>query len=196
MSRNNGFDALGPMQISVPTGWSSSRGRRASCAVTFVNPHDVRLFGHAVWIRVEPLVHVGRVRLRVHHLPVQDLVAIDVESVAMHLGGELLELLGVAVGADARLDAVVPAVQAADEVVAADLTVGEQRASVQAAPVQHSMLVAASDDDEVDPFARRGGWYAVGNFRPGCDLHPIHGSERTTRLGTPSRPSDVIASCQ
>jgi len=34
MSSQSGFSAFGPMQTSVPTGSSSSRGRRASCAVT------------------------------------------------------------------------------------------------------------------------------------------------------------------
>ncbi len=34
MSSHSGLSALGPMHTSVPTSSSSSRGRRASCAVT------------------------------------------------------------------------------------------------------------------------------------------------------------------
>ena len=45
--------------------------------------------------------------------------------------------------------------QTADQVVAVDLPVGEQRAAVQAAAVEHRVVVAPADDHEVDAVDRR-----------------------------------------
>ena len=125
-------------------------------------------------IDVETLVHVGRVRLRVLQLPPDDVVAVDEQAVALDHRRELREHLAVVVRADARLDAVVPAVQTADEIVAPDLAVGEQRAAVQAATVEHRVLVAPPDDDEIDALGARGGRLPVGNVRPRCDPYEIH----------------------
>ncbi len=62
-----------------------------------------------------------------------------------------MEALAVVVGADPGLESVVPAVQATDQVVTFDPTVGHQGAAVQAPAVEHRRVVTGSHDDQVDP---------------------------------------------
>lgn len=65
--------------------------------------------------------------------------------------GELVDPLGRVVGRDPGVEAVVPAVHAADQVGALDAAVGEQGPAVRAAALEHVHLVAPADEDEVDP---------------------------------------------
>jgi phage terminase large subunit-like protein len=60
------------------------------------------------------------------------------------------ESFAVVVFADAGVETVVPAVHAADQVVAFDMTVRHQRAAVCTTTVQHGDLVIVTNDNEVN----------------------------------------------
>ena len=145
----------------------------------FVNAHHVGLFDRAVRIGVEPLIHVGRVRLRVPQLPAHDVVAVDEQAVVFDLRREAFERFRVVVRTDARFDSVVPAVQSADQVVPDDLAVGEQRAAVQTTSVEHRTLVVSADDDEVDTVDHGRGRHSVGHLGPGSNANAVHGPDCT-----------------
>ena len=136
-----------------------------------VDVHHERLLRDHVRVAVVALVHVGVERLRVAHHEAQHLVAIDEQVVAVERAGELLQHLGVVVGADPRVDAVVPAVQPADQVVALDAAVAQQRAAVQASPVQHRVFVAPPDDHQIDAFDGRPHRRPFRDLAPGRHLH-------------------------
>ena len=72
---------------------------------------------------------------------------------------EFRQRFAVVVLADAGVEAVVPAVKAADQVVPLDRSVGHQGAAVQAAAVEHGNLVVVADHDEIDS-----GHQCVGGF--------------------------------
>src|SRR5205823_14682588 len=82
--------------------------------------------------------------------------------------------LGVVVFADAGVDAIIPIVQAADEVVPLHKAVGEQAAAVQAASEQHRHLVAIADHDQVDISDQRIGGRAIGESRPTGHDYLVH----------------------
>jgi hypothetical protein len=109
----------------------------------------VRLLGRTVHVLVRTLVGVSVERLRVLALPRGDLVGIDPHGAILHPGGELVQPLGVVVLADAGAELEVPLVHAADQVLALNGAVGQQRSPVQATAVQHRDLVIVTDDDEV-----------------------------------------------
>jgi hypothetical protein len=136
-----------------------------------VDVHHERLFRDHVRVAVVALVHVGIERLRVAHHEAQHFGAVDEQVVAVEGARELLEHLGVVVGAHAGVDAVVPTVQAADEVVAHDVAVAEQRPAVEAAAVEHRVLVTSADDHQVDALDRRTHRGALGHLTPVGDLH-------------------------
>jgi hypothetical protein len=102
-----------------------------------------------VHVLVRTLVGVSVERLRVLALPRGDLVGIDPHGAILHPGGELVQPLGVVVLADAGAELEVPLVHAADQVLALNGAVGQQRSPVQATAVQHRDLVIVTDDDEV-----------------------------------------------
>jgi hypothetical protein len=66
-----------------------------------VDAHHVRLFDRAVRVRVQPLIHVGAVRLGVVKLPADHLVEVDAKPIAFHNRRELRECLVVVVRAHA-----------------------------------------------------------------------------------------------
>ncbi len=66
-----------------------------------VDAHHVRLFNRAVRVRVQPLIHVGAVRLRVVKLPSDHVVEVNAKPVAFHDRRELRECLVVVVHAHA-----------------------------------------------------------------------------------------------
>ena len=99
-----------------------------------VDEADERLLHHHVRVAVVPLVDVRVERLGVAHEVVGHLECIDVDTVVLDPAGELLQRLGVVVGAHPGVDAVVPAVQAAQQVVPVDGPVRQQRPPVLAPP--------------------------------------------------------------
>ena len=139
-----------------------------------VNLHHVRLLDRAVRIGVETLVHVRVERLRMVQLPTDHLVEVDEEAVAVDHRRELRERLGVVVHAHTRRDAVVPTVQAADEVFTVKVAVGEQRASMETPAVQHRVLIVAADDHELDALRNGRGRDSIRYLAPRRDPHQIH----------------------
>ena len=113
--------------------------------------------------------------------------------VALDPAGELLQRLGVVVRAHAGVDPVVPAVQAAQQVVAVDVAVGQQRAAVQAPAVEHRVVVAPPDDHQVDALDHGADRRPVGHLAPGRHLHrpPLAHHSKFVHVGSvpPPRPS-------
>ena len=102
-------------------------------------------------IGVEAEVLVAVVGLGKPVVPCRDLGFVHEDGVRVGVDpcSELVKrLLGV-VRTDAGVVAVVPVVDAADEVVAADMAVGEEGAAVEAAAEEHGDPVVVADDDEV-----------------------------------------------
>ena len=127
---------------------------------------DERLLGHEVRVLVAALVQVGVERLGVAHEEVGHLGGVDEQAVAVDPAGELLQRLRVVVGADPGVDAVVPAVEPAEDVVSVDVAVGQQGATVEASSVEHGVLLPPADDDQVDPFDRDPGGHPLRNLGP------------------------------
>ncbi len=100
------------------------------------------------------------------------LVELDEELVVLdHAGEKFASDLVVVVGAHPGVDAVVPPVQTAHQVVALDPPVGEQRAAVEAAAVEDRVVVATADEDEVDAVDRRTRRLAVDEVGEGRDAN-------------------------
>ncbi|MPM88047.1 hypothetical protein SDC9_135148 [bioreactor metagenome] len=137
---------------------------------------DVRvlgLLGAAVDVGVQPLIGLAVVRLGVLLLPGRDLVPVDQHRVGRGVdpGREPRQHLVIGVRADPRRDAVVVPVHTADQVLAADEAVGEQRAAMQASPVEHRDLVVVADHHQVDARHQRVCGRTVRESAPGRDLH-------------------------
>ncbi len=144
---------------------------------------DVGLVRGAEVVLVEALIGAPVVRLGVLHRPGGDLVGVDPQPVVLDPGHETVQRLVVVVFGDAGAVAVVPVVDSADEVVAVDATVGEQRAAVEAAPVEHRcrIHVGPADDDEVDVADQRVRRRHRLQLAPGRDPHALH---RTASLSS------------
>lgn len=115
-----------------------------------VNESDVGLLDRAVNIGVGSLIGVALERLRVVALPGRDLLLVNPHSTVFDPRAELVQPLLVVVRADPRLHPVVPLVDAADEVVALDMAVGQQGSSMVAATVEDRNTVLETHDDEID----------------------------------------------
>ena len=160
----------------------------------------VRLLGGAVGVLVEAEVVVAPVGLGVALGPAADLGLVDVDGVVAGVdpGREAGEGLGVVVLADPGVVAVVPAVDAADEVGAVDVAVGQQGAAVEAAAEEDGDLVVVADDDQVDAGDQGVGGLAVGaartRWRPWRGLRGWRGGRRVAVLAwrSPGR-SEVAA---
>jgi hypothetical protein len=111
---------------------------------------DMWLDGVGVHFRVEAEIGVAPIGLRVTLLPGRDFVGVDHHLAAVNPRREFRQHFLVVVLADAAVEPVVPVVQPADQVVAVDAAVGEQRAAVQATSVEHRHVVAVADHNEVD----------------------------------------------
>jgi hypothetical protein len=116
-----------------------------------------------------------------------NLGAIDENSVFIRIqpGRELVERLVVVVLADAGVQAVVPLVDAADEVLAVDVAVGQEGTAVQAPSVQHRDLVPVADDDEIHLADEGVRGLAVLQLAPARDLY---GRPRLRRCRHPRLP--------
>ena len=127
-------------------------------------------------VRVLPCTLIGRtvVRLRVRLLPLEDLLFVYVERIAIDPRGELVELLFVGVAAHSGHVHVVPPVKTADEIDPGDMAVGEHRPPVQTPAVQHRVVVIPPDDDQVDVADEGTNRLPIRNLTPFCDLDSFH----------------------
>ena len=64
---------------------------------------------------------------------------------------------------------------AADQIFATDVTIGQERAAVQAAPVEHRHVVVEPDNYEVNVADERVRGGAIGKVIPACDAGRAHG---------------------
>ena len=102
----------------------------------------VWFLGSTVNVLIEAEIFVALVGLRVGRLPGADLFLVDPHPAVFHPSFELVQRFVVVVLADAGVDAVVPAVDTADQVVTVDTAVRHQRTTVQAAAIEHGDRVA------------------------------------------------------
>ena len=135
---------------------------------------DMGLGRLAVGVLVAALVGGPVEGLGVLLLPGQDLVEVHQQVVAVEPGRELGQSLGVVVARHPGVEHVVPAVEAADEVVVDDAAVAHQRAPVQAAPVEHRVVPVEAHDDQVDVADQRPDRLPVGHVAPSGDLVGLH----------------------
>ncbi len=96
---------------------------------------DVRLLLGGVGIRVQSLIGIPLEGLRMALRPTFDFGFVNPYLVVFDPGFELRQGLGVVVCAHTRIPAVIPRVQAADQVVPLHETIGHERAAVQSAPI-------------------------------------------------------------
>ena len=101
-------------------------------------------------VGVEAEILVPLEGLRVVLPPSADLVRVDQNLAVLSPRGELGQDFFVIVFADAGIEAVVPVVDAADQVLAVDMAVGHERAPVQAAAVEDRHVVVVAHDAEID----------------------------------------------
>ncbi len=129
-------------------------------------------FRRAVRILVRPEVDLTIPGLRVLLGPRLHLGLVDHHGVGVEIDPRLepLEHFVVGVLAHPRVDAVVPSVKATDEVRTVDEPIGQQGASMQAAPVEHRDLVVGADHHQVDTTDQSVGRGAVGKGAPRRDL--------------------------
>jgi hypothetical protein len=144
----------------------------------------VRFLGGAVEVLVGTLVGIATKRLRIRQLPLVDLVLVDPHGVVLDPTGEPLKSLAVVVLADPGIEAVVPPVEAADEIGAVDVPVRQEGAPVEAPSVQDRHVVAMADDHQIHVADQRAGWLPVGELAPGGDLDALHMSPRECSRGT------------
>ena len=181
--RELGRDDLDRVPAREPVAWHPHRGHRPVMAELrqpvgrqLADLADERLLGRTVRILVGAQVRLAVVGLWVLAFPGGDLVGVHqhVTGDVVDPRAEAVELLVVVVHAHAGAHRVVPAVEAADQVVAAHGRVGHERAAVQATAVEHRVVVAETDDHEVDARDEGPGRGAIGEVGPACDRDRCH----------------------
>ena len=118
-------------------------------------------------VLVEAQIGVAVIGLGIGARPVGDLVGIDEHVLALGPGLEFVQRLFVIVLRHAGIDAVVPIVHPADQIVIlVHMAVGHQRAAVQAAAIEHRHLIVETHHHKVDALDQRIGRCPVGKRRP------------------------------
>ena len=127
-----------------------------------------RFLRYPMDVRVEAQILLSIVGLRRLVRPSPNLLLVDEHRVRVVIdpGSELGQNLGVVVGAHARIDSVVPAVQATDEVVAFDLSIDHQGPSMQTSTVQYRHLVVVPKNHQIDARHQCVGRHAVSERAP------------------------------
>jgi hypothetical protein len=106
-------------------------------------------FGTTVYVGVKAEILVALVRLRIISSKGVHLFLVDAHGISVNPGLELVEGFGVVVFADACVQAVVPTMNAADEVLTFDVAIRHECSSVQTPAVEHRNGVSKPNDDEV-----------------------------------------------
>ena len=135
---------------------------------------DMGLLGRGVSVGVEAEIFVAVEGLWVVLPPRSDLVRIDQDLAVLDPRRELGQDLCVIVFADARIEAVIPIVHAADQVLAVDMAVGHERAPVQTAAVEDRHVVVVAHDAEIDLAGQRISRLAVLQFVKRLDRDLVH----------------------
>ena len=130
--------------------------------------------GRASGVLVGALVAIPLIRLGVLLCPCCNLVLIDADFAIFNPRIELRQGLGVVVLADARIHPVIPAVHAADDVVAIDVTVSHQSATMRAAAVKNTDLIVEADRHKIDARNQRMHQLAIAQFIPIQDWFLFH----------------------
>ena len=116
---------------------------------------DVAVMGfsrRAVEVRVQSEVPVPVIGLCVLLFPLPDLGGVYEHRVLVRVDPrpELVQYLVVGVLAHTGIVSIVPVVHPTDEVLTADVPVGEECAAMKASSVQHGDVVVVADDHEID----------------------------------------------
>ncbi len=130
---------------------------------------DMRLDRIAVHVGVKAEIAVALERLRMFGFPRGHLVGIDEDLPVFDPASEFLQNFMVVVFTDAGIEAVIPMMQPAHQIVAIDIAVREQRAAMQAAAIEHGDLFAIAYDDEIDAADQRVGRFSVFKLIPDGD---------------------------
>ena len=155
-----------------------------------VDLRDVRLL-RAVLVRVveQPVVGGRDAPFRPHRAVLDELVLVQQHLAVDDVAAEFVDPLGRVVGGDAGVEPVVPAVHAADQVGALDPAVGQQRAPVRAAALEHVHRGTAAYEHEVDAVGLRVGGCVVGQRVEAGDRDQARGHlQRSEGRGNTVRP--------
>ena len=114
------------------------------------NEFDVGLVLRAHRVLKRALIGIANVGLGMLLCPRSDFIFIYADLAVFEPGIKLGQRLGIVVFAHARVDAIVPAVQAADKIVAVHVAVRHQRTAVCATPVKHADLIVVTNDHQID----------------------------------------------
>jgi|GEM_PF-3751742 len=161
----------------------SHRGRVAVVAPLFQPearkvldlPHLV-LFRHRVGVGKLPEIGLPVERLGMILVPRRNLIGIDDHVSVLDPMRELVESFRVVVFRDAGIDAEIPPVHTADQVVAREMTVSHEGTPVLAAPVEHrDFILSVTGHDEIDILDESGDRLSDLEFGEGGDGCLAHG---------------------
>ena len=130
------------------------------------NQLDVRLLRSPVMVLIGTLVRITVPRLRMLDSPRGDLVGVDKQRIVLDPRGELVQPLCFVVSRHTRRIPIIPAVHAADDVIADDGPIRHQGAPVLAAAVQDGMIVTVPHNDQIHPLHQRCSRNPITEFTP------------------------------
>ena len=142
----------------------------------FPNRPDVGFVRRAVGVLIGALVGIAVERLGVLLLPRPNLILIDPDGFILDPALESVKSLAGVVGTDAGAESIIPIVEPANEVVSTNSAVGQQRAPMQTAAVEHGYRVIPTYDHEIDAGGEGVGRLAIGQILPTgdpCLLHTV-----------------------
>jgi hypothetical protein len=142
---------------------------------------DLRRFAIECGVGTHPLLWGHAVGLRMFGGEAAHLGGIHIDGFILHPSGELLELLFRVVLADAGVIPIVPAMDAADEILPLDVAVAQQDTTVETPTVQHRYITVCEDHDEVDICHAHVGRHTVLKFG-----HPPDRSRIGAHMGSAS----------
>jgi len=76
-----------------------------------------------------------------------DVRFLDENVIALNERGEFVKCFGIVVFADSRIDALVPIVNAAEQVVTFDPAITHQGSAMQTSPIQYGNIVVVTNDN-------------------------------------------------
>lgn len=122
----------------------------------------MRLFSGAMTgVSIEPQIRFAEIGLRVLMRPGVDFILINQNIIALDPSLEFGQLFRVVVRGHAAVEAVIPIMHTANEVLATHKAVRHQSAPVQTATIEHRHVVIDAHDDKIDLAHQRIGRVAV-----------------------------------
>ena len=119
-----------------------------------------------------------------HLLERCNLIGVNEDTAILDPGRELLEHLFVGVCRHAGVVAIVPAMKTADEVFSDDAAIGEQRAAMETAAVQHRHGAVVTDDHKIGVAYQGAGGGAIFELGQFCNTSWSHDADSARRPGS------------